>query len=78
MLTLAENSRKFWSVNKSSYETLALISRLNELKDEMALASNNKSLSDCHMTESELKMAVKAIEKEIRIVRKALWACPAN
>ena len=78
LLRLAKNDRKFSDINKSSYETLTLIARLNDLKDEISLAMNHKSLSDHHLTDPDSKAAVKILEKEIRVVRNALRGSPAK
>lgn len=72
LLSLAEKDRKFLNINKSSYETLTLIARLNDLRDDLALAKNNELLSDYLLSDTESEMAEKALEREIRVVRKAL------
>lgn len=72
LVALVESGEKFLSLNKSSFEVISLISRLNELKEKLDNVSQNKSLTDYFLTGTESELAEKALEKEIRTVKKAL------
>ncbi len=69
---LEESGGKFLSLNDSSFKTLSLISRLSDLNAKLEDVKQNKSLSDYFLTGTDSEMAEKALEKEIRAVKKAI------
>jgi len=78
LVALYESGEKFLSLNKSNFEVISLISRLNELKEKLDNVNQNKSLTDYFLSGTESELAEKALEKEIKSVRKALRGNPAN
>jgi len=72
LVALEEGGEKFLSLNKSSFEVLSLVSRLNELKEKLDKVNQNKSLSDYFLSDTESVLAEKALEKEIKAVRNVL------
>ena len=78
LATMSEDGDKYLSVNKSSFEVLSLVSRLNELKEQLDRIEENKSLSEHILGGTESELAEKALKKEIKSVRRALQGGSAN
>lgn len=70
--TIADDGGKFLNLNQSSFQTLCLVSRLDELNRKLDQVKQDKSLTDYFLSGTESELAEKALEKEIRAVRNAL------
>jgi transcription elongation factor Elf1 len=68
----SEEGDKFVAINESSFETLTLIARLDELGEKLEKVRENKSLTDYFLSDTESELAEKALEREIRNVRDKL------
>ena len=70
--SIAKKDSKFQSLDKSSYQTLSLTTRLTELQTRLERARDNKSLTDHILTDSETDTIERALKKEFRAVKKEL------
>ncbi len=69
---IARAGDKFQKLNRSSYQTLSLASRLNELQTRLNRVRDNKSLTDHILSDSKSELAEKALEDEIDKLRNTL------
>lgn len=72
LTALNKDGEKFLGLNKSSFETISLVSQLNRLKGELKRVDENKLLFDYFVPDTECELAEKALERELKAVRKAL------
>lgn len=72
LYSLAEDGEILMSINESSFKVVNLVSRLNELNKKLDQLRENKSLTDYFRSDTEFELAEKALEKNIRAVKKAL------
>jgi len=70
--TIAKEGNKLQKLNQSSYQTLSLVARLNELQTRLERARDDKSLTDHILSDSETDTIERALKKEIRAVKKEL------
>ena len=66
LITLAESGEKFLCLNKSSFQVVSLVSRLNELREKLDKLNQNKSLSDYFLSDTDFELAEKSIKREIK------------
>ena len=71
--TIAEEGDTFMSISQSSFQTLSLLSRLNELNRKLDRVKQNKLLTDRSLTGTETELPEKALAMEIRLVKSALF-----
>ncbi len=70
--SIAKDGNKFKKLNQSSYQTLSLMTRLNELQDRLERVRDNKPLTDYLLSGSESESIDEVLEKEIRALEIAL------
>jgi len=72
MKTIAKAGTKFQTLNQSSYQTLSLVSRLNELQIRLEHVRENKPVADYILSGSESETIERALKRSISTVLDAL------